>query len=63
MKTAAPASKRKARTSAKFTIPNPGMALEAWLEESRKFHQLMDGKAVDRRPASIIVGESRRWNW
>ncbi|WP_395744154.1 hypothetical protein [Prosthecobacter sp.] len=59
MKTAAPATKRKANTSSKFTTPVPEMAYEAWLEESRKFHQIMEGKTVDCRPASVIVRESR----
>ena len=59
MKTVA-AAKHKAHTSSKFTIPNPEMAYEAWLEETKKFRQLMDGKAVDRRPASVIVREGRR---
>lgn len=60
MKTVVSAAKRKSSTSSKFTIPNPDMEFEAWLEETKKFRQIMDGKSVDRRPASVIVREGRR---
>ncbi|MGV3660685.1 MAG: hypothetical protein ACO1TE_10890 [Prosthecobacter sp.] len=60
MKTIVPASGRKAKADSKFTIPNPDMSYEAWLEQEKKFRAIMDGQAVDRRPASVIVREGRR---
>lgn len=54
------ASPRKRRITANFTFLNSEMSYETWLKLEAKFRKLMDGQAIDHRPASVIVREGRR---